>query len=80
MSGQTMYIPPHFAETDQGRLHDFIGAYSFGLLVSTRNGLPFASHLPFLLERDAGPHGTLVGHIARANPQWHDLDGQSVRL
>src|SRR5262245_23455970 len=78
MSGQTMYIPSHFAETDQGRLHDFIEASSFGLLVSTPGGGPFANHLPFLLERDAGPHGTLVGHMARANPQWHGLDGQPV--
>jgi transcriptional regulator len=30
------------------------------------------------LERDAGPHGTLVGHMARANPHWHDLDGRPV--
>ena len=73
-----MYIPTAFAETDRGKLHDFITAHSFGLLVSTRQGEPFASHLPFLLERGAGPRGTLVGHMARANPQWQDLDGQQV--
>jgi transcriptional regulator len=73
-----MYIPTAFAEPDQGKLHDFIEAYSFGLLVSAHGGGPFATHLPFLLERDAGPHGTLVGHMARANPQWHGLDGQDV--
>lgn len=73
-----MYIPTAFAETDPGKLFAFIEAHSFGLLVSTHHGEPFASHLPFLLERGAGPHGTLVGHVARANPQWHDLDGQQV--
>jgi transcriptional regulator len=26
----------------------------------------------------AGPHGTLVGHPARANPQWRELAGQAV--
>src|SRR5690349_10731309 len=78
MSGPTMYIPTAFAEPDRGKLHDFIEAYSFGLLVSAHGGGPFATHLPFLLERDAGPHGTLVGHLARANPQWHGLDGQDV--
>ena len=41
-------------------------------------GPPFASHLPLLLDRAAGPHGALVGHMARANPQWRDLDGQPV--
>ncbi|HEY7310665.1 MAG TPA: FMN-binding negative transcriptional regulator [Gemmataceae bacterium] len=73
-----MYIPTAFAETDQSRLYDFIESHSFGLLVSTHEGEPFATHLPFLLERDAGPHGRLVGHMARANPHWHDLDGQQV--
>ena len=73
-----MYIPQAFAEADQGKLHGFIEAHSFGLLVSAHEGGPFASHLPFLLERDAGPHGTLVGHMARANPQWRHADGRPV--
>jgi transcriptional regulator len=73
-----MYVPPAFAETDQDKLHDFIASHSFGLLVSTLGGEPFATHLPLLLDRGAGPHGTLVGHLARANPHWHGLEGQTV--
>ena len=73
-----MYIPAAFAEADLTRLHDFIEQHSFGLLVSQVDGLPFATHLPFLLERAAGPHGTLVGHMARANPQWRDAEGQTA--
>jgi transcriptional regulator len=73
-----MYLPAAFAETDLTRLHDFIEQHSFGLLLSLVEGLPFASHLPFLLERTAGPHGTLVGHMARANPQWRDAGGQTA--
>jgi transcriptional regulator len=73
-----MYIPDAFAETDLNRLHDFIEQYSFGLLVSRVDGLPFAGHLPFLLERTAGPRGALVGHMARANPQWREADGQTA--
>jgi transcriptional regulator len=73
-----MYIPAAFAEPELPRLHDFIEHHSFGLLVSEVDGLPFATHLPFLLERAAGPHGTLVGHVARANPQWRDAGGQTV--
>src|ERR1044071_1750234 len=74
----TMYIPAAFAETDLTRLHDFIEQHSFGLLVSQVDGLPFASHLPFLLDRSAGPHGTLVGHLAWANPQWREAEGQTA--
>jgi len=73
-----MYIPTAFAESDLTRLHDFIEQHSFGLLVSQVEGLPFATHLPFLLERTAGPQGTLVGHMARANPQWREAAGQTA--
>ncbi len=73
-----MYIPTAFAETDRGKLHGFIQANSFGLLVSTHAGEPFATHLPFLLERESGAHGSLLGHMARANPHWHDLEGRTV--
>jgi len=73
-----MYIPAAFAETDLKKLHEFVEQNSFGLLVSQVDGLPFASHLPFLLERQTGPKGTLVGHMARANPQWEQAAGQHV--
>jgi transcriptional regulator len=68
-----MYVPPHFAVTDPAALHDFIEAHGFGLLVSQFGGGPFATHLPFLLDRAAGSHGTLIGHVARANPHWREL-------
>src|SRR5262245_53478259 len=73
-----MYLPAAFAEADLTRLHDFIEQHSFGVLVSQVDGQPFATHLPFLLDRTAGPHGTLVGHMARANPQWRDAGGQTA--
>jgi transcriptional regulator len=73
-----MYLPAAFAEIDRNRLHDFIGQNSFGVLISQVEGAPFATHLPFLLERSAGPHGALIGHVARANSQWLNVSGQTV--
>jgi transcriptional regulator len=73
-----MYVPPIFARTDPAELFAFIEAHSFGLLVSNHGGEPFATHIPLLLDRTAGPHGTLLGHVARANPQWRDLADQTV--
>jgi len=73
-----MYVPAAFAESDLNKLHDFVEQNSFGMLVSDVGGLPFAGHLPFLLERQTGPQGTLIGHLARANPQWTEADGQNV--
>ena len=73
-----MYIPAAFAEHELTKLHDFIEQNSFGLLVSLVDGMPFATHLPFLLEKTSGPHGALVGHVARANPQWQQAGGQTA--
>ena len=68
-----MYIPPAFREDRQEVLHDLIRQHSFGTLVSYDAGELVASHLPFLLDSERGPCGTLLGHMARANPQWRSL-------
>ena len=68
-----MYIPEHFAETDLPTLHEFMCRHSFASLVTQHDGLPFASHLPMLLDSSIGTHGALLGHMARNNAQWHDF-------
>jgi transcriptional regulator len=67
-----MYTPAAFAVTDPDRLAMFIAEHSFAAVITQHEGAPFASHLPLLLDRDRGPHGTLVGHMAKANPQWRE--------
>jgi transcriptional regulator len=47
--------------------------HSFATLVTHGHGGMTASHLPFLLDRQAGEHGTLTAHMARANPQWREF-------
>src|SRR5579859_6204248 len=75
-----MYIPPYFREDDQRVLHDFMRHYNFAALV-TLDGKQFrATHLPFLLDSDRGPHGTLIAHMARANQQWKTFDGEQEAL
>jgi transcriptional regulator len=73
-----MYLPKHFEQSELGQLHDLIQRHSFGLLVSTQGHEPQASHLPLLLDRHAGPQGELIGHMARANPQWQHAEGTMV--
>jgi len=66
-----MYVPPHFREKRLSVLHDLIERSGLATLVTVGpNGLD-ASHIPMLLDRTVGPLGTLYGHIARANDQWH---------
>ncbi len=65
-----MYVPPAFEQTDLAACHGLIEANGFGALVSPGAGAsaPNATHIPFLLDRTRGTNGTLIGHMARANP------------
>ena len=73
-----MYTPSAFVVSDRESLHDFIKSHSFATLVSNDGDIVDASHLPLLLDRDAGEHGQQTGHFAKANPHWKDLDGRGV--
>jgi transcriptional regulator len=69
-----MYVPPSFVVQDRQRLAQFIAEHSFATVVTHLNGLPVASHVPLLyhpFQPDTSDWGTLVGHLARPNPQWH---------
>lgn len=73
-----MYLPKHFEETDSERALALVEANPFGMLVTAPDGEPFVSHLPFLLNRD-GNGVRLLGHMARANPQWrHFAEAREV--
>lgn len=67
-----MYVPKHFAETRVETLHELMRAHPLAALVTlTPDGLD-ANHIPFELDPEPAPFGTLRGHIARANPLWRD--------
>ena len=67
-----MYIPGAFAVEDRTALFDLIERHGFATLISVVDGVPFATHLPMLLDRE---RNLLLGHVARANPHWHSFDG-----
>ena len=75
-----MYVPPSFEEHDPGVLEALVQANGFGVLVTIEDGFPCATHLPMLFDPGGGPHGALLGHVARANPQWRSFDGRSPAL
>ena len=68
-----MYNPRHFETSDIAGMHALMRQHNFAILVTQHGGAPFAKHLPFLLDEARGPYGTLLAHLARPNPQWHDL-------
>jgi transcriptional regulator len=63
-----MYLPNSFAERDLPTLFAFMEAHPLATLVTTSATGLFATHLPLIVDRSAGPMGTLFGHVARANP------------
>jgi transcriptional regulator len=75
-----VYVPAAFAETDTATLQEFIWRHSFAVLTSHGEGGLVASHLPMLLDADAGTLGRLLGHMARANPQWRDVRGEVMAV
>lgn len=75
-----MYVPAAFVEHDPARLHAFLRRHSFAILVSQEDGGLVASHLPLILDPDAGPCGHLLGHMARANGQWRAPRGEVMAV
>ncbi|MET3698704.1 PaiB family negative transcriptional regulator [Bacillus oleivorans] len=70
-----MYIPKPFEIKDEQKVFNIIEANSFATLFSLHMGSPSATHLPLILDRK---NNVLVGHFARANSQWKDIDTQDV--
>src|SRR6185312_14593223 len=64
-----MYIPSFNNLTDRAEIIAFMQRYSFATIITTIDGLPVATHLPFLVKEDDGKV-ILQAHFAKANPQW----------
>ena len=70
-----MYIPAYFKIKEETLAFDIMKEHSFATLFSQHNGMPFATHLPLILNKD---NSYLYGHFARPNPQWKDINNQKV--
>lgn len=69
-----MYQPPAFREDRIEVQHALIRAHPLGLLVTAGPAGLLANLFPFLVDAEGSEKGTLRLHIARANPQWKELD------
>lgn len=68
-----MYQVPLFNEDRIEVQHALIRAHPLGLIVTAGPGGLMANPLPFLVDPEASEKGTLLAHLARANPQWREL-------
>jgi transcriptional regulator len=75
-----MYNPPSFVENRTDILHAFMREQPFAALVSCGPNGFVATHAPMLLDTDAKPGGVLRCHVARANPQWRELQSSPAAL
>jgi transcriptional regulator len=82
-----MYLPSHFEESRPEVLHTLLRNHPLGLLLTQNAAADAAGFqplqadaIPFMLDATRGAHGTLVAHVARANPLWHAArtDSESV--
>ncbi len=64
-----MYVPESFAMTADEIRSVLDGRGAGDLVTATAQGLQ-ATFLPFVHDSTLGPHGALLGHLARINPQW----------
>ena len=64
----SLYVPGHFHVRDRAAVARLLHDHPFATLVTPSAPEPFVSHVPLLHVADCEPHGTLLGHFARANP------------
>ena len=64
-----MYIPKHFKQNDRKKSIAFMNAYNFAIVVSAKDELPLATHLPFVIEERENEI-VLISHMSKANEQW----------
>ena len=67
-----MYIPEFNRQEERATILAFMRANPFAILVSNVDGIPFASHLPLLID-DADDQIVIQGHMARANAHWKSM-------
>jgi len=68
-----VYTPRSYRNDDPVALRHVMETYPFAIVVSQDASQPLVTHLP-LMWAPGGEHGVLLGHMARANPQWKTWD------
>ncbi len=75
-----MYIAKHHQFQDREAIFTLLESHPLGAWVCHASDGLLANHVPFFLDRTRGAHGTLMGHVARANPVWRQLSADTPSL
>ena len=72
-----MYIPKLNLATDRDEIVAFMKQFSFATIITAKENLPIATHLPFLVNvKDNSV--VLTSHFAKANEHWADIENNKV--
>ncbi len=72
-----MYIPKIYLETDRDKIIAFMKQFSFATIITAKDNLPVATHLPFLVTiKD--DNVILASHFAKSNDHWKDIDNSKT--
>ena len=72
-----MYTPRNMEMSDMQSISAFISDFGFGTLISQDLE---ATRLPLMFDTSENENGCIIGHMARANPQWKGLSGKRVSV
>lgn len=72
-----MYIPKDFEQNEKQKSIAFMQAYNFAVIISVKNNLPIATHLPFIVE-ERNDTIVLISHLSKANEQWKTFNDDEI--
>ncbi len=75
-----MYLPKHFEQNDAATLAALMLERPLATLVVATPDGPTADLLPMEFHAQVGAHGTLRGHVARANPLWRHAGAAALAI
>jgi transcriptional regulator len=75
-----LYTPPAFRVDELPLLLDHIARTGLATFITAGADGPIVSHVPLVHEPSETGMGRLIGHLARANPQWQNTDQSKPAL
>ncbi len=70
-----MYSPPFNTMDDEDEIRAMVASVASGWFVTVADGIPQATLLPIIWRG-----GTVIAHIAKANPQWQSIHDEAPAL
>lgn len=70
-----MYVPAPFIIEERATMRAIVAGHPLATLATNGPQGPVATQLPLMIVTGEDGRDTILGHFARANPQWREADG-----